>query len=344
LEEPGGPNVPRWGIFLVPNSTEVVMSHGRQLVLAFIGIGLFTACGGGDGSGPPPRTLEAFSGASQTDSVLATLANPLVVLARENSAPVAGVTVNWTAVGNGKVNGAATATSTTGADGKASVTYQLGSTAGTQTPTAAATGLGGSPVSFALTATAGTATQLAKSGGDGGNALINGQAIYTVTARDSHDNPKQGVTIDWAATGGGGSITPMTNTTGATGTASATRTLSGTAGAHTATATASSITGTPSVTFTTTAIVAPTTAGVTLQNIAFNPDSVLLAAGGTVTWTWNDGAIVHNVTFTTANSPGNCPNASSGTCPLTFPNAGTFQYHCTQPGHGAMTGKVVVVQ
>ncbi|HYT81895.1 MAG TPA: Ig-like domain-containing protein [Gemmatimonadales bacterium] len=319
------------------------MSHSRQVVLAFIGIGLFTACGGGDGSGPPPRTLEAFSGASQTDTVLATLANPLVVLARENSAPVAGVTVNWTAAGDGKVNGAGTATSTTGADGKASVTYQLGSTAGQQTPTAAATGLGGSPVSFALTATAGAATQLVKTAGDGGNALINGQATYTVTARDSHDNPKQGVTIDWAATGGGGSITPPQNATGGSGTASATRTLSGTAGAHTATATANGIAGAPSVTFTTTAIVAPTTASVSVGNNFFDPQSVTIAAGGTVTWTWVGLPTVgHNVTFA-GGTPANCANetAAGATCQRTFSTAGTFNYSCTN--HPGMNGSVTVV-
>ena len=322
------------------------MSHRRQVGLVFIGTALAAACGGGGSSGPPPRTLEAFSGTPQTDTVLATLPNPLVVLARENSNPVSGVVVTWTAPGNGKVNGAGTAQTTSGADGKASVSYQLGSTAGAQTPTAAATGLGGSPVNFAITATAGVATQIAKTAGDGGSALVNSQVSYTVTARDGHNNPRQGVTIAWDTTGGGGSISPAQNTTGATGTASATRTLSGTAGAHTAKATASSIAGAPSVTFTTTAITAPTTAAVSLQNIAFNPDSVLIAAGGQVTWTWNDGTITHNVTFTstTPTPPTNCPNAQGGnTCSRTFSAAGTYSYRCTQPGHGAMTGKVVVV-
>jgi plastocyanin len=221
------------------------------------------------------------------------------------------------------------------------VTYQLGSTAGSQTPTAAATGLGGSPVGFALTATAGVATQIEKTVGDGGNALINSEVTYTVTARDGHSNPKQGVAIDWAATGGGGSIGPAQSTTGANGAASATRTLSGTEGAHTATATANGITGTPSVTFTTNGTTAPQSADVSLQGLAFHPDSVLIAAGGTVTWTWNDGAVTHNVTFA-SNPPTNCGDRSSGTCPRMFPSAGTFSYRCTL--HLGMTGKVTVVQ
>jgi adhesin/invasin len=320
------------------------MSHRRQVFLALIGIGLFTACGGGS-SGPPPRSIAAFSGAPQTDTVLATLPNPLVALVRENADPVSGVTVTWTAPGDGKVNGGGTATTTTGVDGKASVTYQLGSTAGSQTPTAAATGLSGSPVSFALTATAGVATQIAKTAGDGGLAVLNGQVTYTVTARDSHNNPKQGVMIDWDTTGGGGSITPPQNVTGGNGTASATRTLSGTPGAHTATATANGIAGAPSDTFTTTAVAAPTSAGVTLQSLAFNPDSVLIATGGAgVTWTWNDGAIVHNVIFTvTTGAPTPCDDGTGGhTCTKAFSTAGTFDYHCSH--HAGMNGKVVVVQ
>jgi plastocyanin len=318
------------------------MSHIRP-VLAFAGVALATACGGSDSPGPPSRSIAAFSGAPQTDTVLATLPNPLVVLVRENADPLAGVTVNWTAPGNGKVNGGGTAQTTTGADGKASVTYQLGSTAGSQTPTAAATGLSGSPVSFAITATAGVATQIAKTAGDGGSAVINGQVTYTVTARDSHNNLKQGVTIDWAATGGGGSITPPQNTTGTNGTASATRTLSGTEGAHTATATANGIAGAPSVTFTTTAITAPTSAAVEVGNNFFSPDSVLIKANGQVTWTWAAGAVTHNVTFTSGtNPPANIGNRSSGSGSGTFTTAGTFNYHCTI--HSAtMTGQVVVV-
>jgi len=318
------------------------MSHRRQVALVFIGTALAAACGGGS-SGPPPRTLEAFSGTPQIDSVLATLLNPLVVLARENSNPVSGVVVTWTAPGNGKVNGAGTAQTTTGADGKASVSYQLGSTAGAQTPTAAATGLGGSPVSFAITATAGVATQIAKTAGDGSSATVNSQVTYTVTARDSHSNPRQGVAIDWAATGGGGSITPAQSTTGATGTASATRTLSGTAGAHTATATAAAIPQT--VTFTTTAVAAPLTASVDVGNNFFAADSVLIRAGGQVTWTWAGQMMPgHNVTFS-GGTPANCANATAAgtTCTRTFPTAGTFAYTCTNHATAGMTGKVVVV-
>jgi adhesin/invasin len=323
------------------------MSQARQ-VLVFAGFALATACGGGgDGTDPGPQLPRLLyndpsSGNSQTDTVGATLPVQLSVKVLDSTnTAVQNHAITWTVpVGQGSVS---SPTTNTNASGVASVTRTLGTTAGTQTAQAAASGVTGSPKAFTTTATAGVATQLAKTAGDGGSAVINGQVTYTVTARDGHNNPKQGVTIDWAATGGGGSINPLRNTTGTSGTASATRTLSGTQGAHTATATANGIPGAPSETFTTNAIVAPTSADVSLQGIQFVPDSVLIAATGSVTWTWNDGATVHNVTFTTAGAPTGCDNAASGTCARPFPTAGTFEYHCTQPGHANMTGKVVVV-
>jgi len=318
------------------------MSHVRQ-VLVLAGFALATACGGGDGSGPPPRTIAAFSGA-QTDTVLATLPNPLVALVRENADPVSGVTVTWTAAGNGKVNGAATATTTTGADGKASVTYQLGSTAGTQTPTAAAAGLSGSPVSFALTATAGAAVDINKSATVDTASTVRTTVPYTVLGVDSHGNPKAGVVVDWLPTGGGGSIAPDQNTTGTDGKASAIRTLSGSEGEHTATATAGGLTGTPSETFTTAVVTLPTAADVSVGNNVFTPGNVKVAMGAVVTWTWVGLPTVgHNVTFGGGTGvPANCANetAAGATCQRTFSTAGTFNYSCTN--HPGMDGTIAV--
>jgi len=321
------------------------MAHVRQ-ILVFAGFALATACGGGDGSGPPPRTIAAFSGTPQTDTVLATLPNPLVVLVRENADPLAGVTVTWTAPGDGKVNGAGTATTTTGADGKASVTYQLGSTAGTQTPTAAAAGVSGSPASFALTATAGAAVDINPSATVDTASTVRTTVPYTVLGVDSHGNPKAGVVIDWLATGGGGSIAPDQNTTGGVnGTASATRTLSGSEGDHTATATASGLTGAPSETFTTAVVTLPATADVSVDNNFFAPSNAKVAIGAVVTWRWVAvlPPVGHNVTFSGGTGvPTNCANTTSGgaTCTRTFSTAGTFNYSCTN--HPGMNGTIAV--
>ncbi|MBI1967044.1 MAG: Ig-like domain-containing protein [Gemmatimonadetes bacterium] len=279
------------------------------------------------------------AGTGQTDTVLATLGTPLSVIVRDqNNAPVQNVTVNWTAAG-GSVSAP---TSQTNASGIASVTHTLGATAGSQAAQADVTGLIGSPVTFTATATAGNAAVLTKTSGDGGSAVINSMVTYTVTVRDDHNNPKAGVTIDWAVTGGGGTITPAQNTTGSNGQASATRTLSANAGAHAATATAVVIPMT--VTFTTTATSAPTTASVTVGpqgSLSFSPNAVTIAVGGTVTWTWGS-AVTHNVTFAaTAGAPANIGNMSSGSAARQFNSTGTFNYECTIHGP-PMTGTVTV--
>jgi plastocyanin len=63
-----------------------------------------------------------------------------------------------------------------------------------------------------------------------------------------------------------------------------------------------------------------------------------IAAGGTVTWTFETR---HNVTFSSVSGrPADIPNTSSGSVSRTFAQAGTFDYHCTI--HTGMSGTVVV--
>ncbi|HEY3219237.1 MAG TPA: Ig-like domain-containing protein [Gemmatimonadales bacterium] len=271
---------------------------------------------------------------SLTDTVLATKAESLdVLVTNQNAAPVQGIAVAWAAPG-GTVSGNNVATSATG---HSKVLYTYGTTAGAQTATATVTGLVGSPVTITFQATAGTATNIVKTTGDGGTAAPSAQVTYTVTARDANNNPKQGVTIDWAVATGGGSITPAQNTTGANGTASAQRTLGSGEGAQTATATASGLTGTPQVTFTTNAQLITT---VDVADNSFTPSAVTVPLHTTVTWSWG-GVNTHNVTFTAATGvPADIPNQTSGTVDRTFNTAGTFQYRCTN--HLGMEGSVTV--
>ena len=281
--------------------------------------------------------MSLSAGTGQTDTVLATLGTPLAVLVRDqNNTPVAGVVVNWSATG-GSV---ASPTSTSNGSGIASVNYTLGSTAGSsQTAQASVTGLSGSPVSFSATANAGNAFTIVKTAGDGGSGAVNTMVTYTVTARDNHSNPKSGVVIDWAATGGGGTISPPQNTTGTNGQASAQRTLSANLGAHTATATASVIPQT--VTFTTTAVAA--TASVTVGpggTNSFSPTPLNISNGTTVTWTWASG--IHTIDWDTgpAPLPPNQPSTNAGPYVHTFTQTGTYNYHCAN--HLGMNGTVVV--
>jgi plastocyanin len=90
-------------------------------------------------------------------------------------------------------------------------------------------------------------------------------------------------------------------------------------------------------------------ATVDVQDNYFSPASVLIVAGGTVTWNWVGSG--HSVTSN--GSPAFSPNAPVSNAPktlgpVTFSTAGTYQYYCTVHGvpgaygGGSMTGTVFV--
>jgi plastocyanin len=110
--------------------------------------------------------------------------------------------------------------------------------------------------------------------------------------------------------------------------------------AGTATITASLTAGgvTKTGTTTVTAQLAPASAGVVAPALAFQPETVNVRAGGTVTWTF--AATHHDVTFTVPGSPANVPELQNGSAARTFPNNGTFAYRCSI--HPQMTGFVHV--
>lgn len=69
----------------------------------------------------------------------------------------------------------------------------------------------------------------------------------------------------------------------------------------------------------------------------FSPAATTVAAGSTVTWTWNGGN-QHNVTF---DDGAKSATQTSGTYARTFTTAGSYAYHCTVHG-SAMSGTVNV--
>jgi len=75
-----------------------------------------------------------------------------------------------------------------------------------------------------------------------------------------------------------------------------------------------------------------------IQGIAFNPATITVAAGTTITWT-NKDPITHTVTSDSKlwDSGSVGPN---GTFSFTFATAGTFPYHCNV--HPSMTASVTV--
>ena len=88
---------------------------------------------------------------------------------------------------------------------------------------------------------------ITKTGGDNQVGPA-GQALgaLEVTVKDASGNPISGVTINWSAASGGGSVSPPSSVTGADGKATTTRTLGPGAGSQTTTAGA---TGATAVTF-----------------------------------------------------------------------------------------------
>ena len=74
---------------------------------------------------------------------------------------------------------------------------------------------------------------------------------------------------------------------------------------------------------------------------SFNPTSITVAKGSTVTWS-NTTGVTHNVTFNAvAGAPGSSSNFSSGNYGAMFGTAGSYPYHCTIHGL-SMSGTVVV--
>jgi plastocyanin len=81
------------------------------------------------------------------------------------------------------------------------------------------------------------------------------------------------------------------------------------------------------------------TASVMVKDDFYAPASVLIAAGGTVTWTFV-GANPHTVTSNTGLFDSS-PEQTTGTFTHTFATPGTFPYHCLVHGT-SMSGTVIV--
>jgi plastocyanin len=85
---------------------------------------------------------------------------------------------------------------------------------------------------------------------------------------------------------------------------------------------------------------APSGAGgtVTIQNLAFGPTTLTIAAGTTVTWT-NKDSVQHTVTADDGSFDSG-KLASGSTFSQTFSKPGTYAYHCTI--HSSMKATITV--
>jgi hypothetical protein len=77
---------------------------------------------------------------------------------------------------------------------------------------------------------------------------------------------------------------------------------------------------------------------VLVRNNNFSPTPISVAVNETLTFEWNSGGVVHNVTFEDAASP----DQGAGTYPRVFSEAGSYPYVCTIHAAEGMAGVVNV--
>jgi plastocyanin len=160
------------------------------------------------------------------------------------------------------------------------------------------------------------------------SVTVGGSTTLTATAKDQSGNSMSGLQVTY--TSATTSVATVTNAGVVTGVSAGSSEI-------TATGTIGSVTQTAKVTVSVTPPSNTAAVEATADN-RFNPESVIITAGGTVTWTFRG---QHNVTFDVAGAPANIGTQSSGTAQAQFPNTGTYPYHCTIHG-SSMSGTVKV--
>jgi len=205
------------------------------------------ACHDDKTTAPATATKVAvLSGGSQTGTVGAALAAPVVIVVQDqNGAAMAGVTVTLT-VGTGSGSVAAT-TLTTDLNGQVSTTWTLGTVAGTDTLAAQ---VGSLPVLDVLaTATPGAPASVVVVSGDNQTSTA-GTALgspMTVKVADQYGNAVPNVTVTFSDDANG-TLGATTVTTDANGIATDTITLGAVAGTDDITASIQTATGPVTVT------------------------------------------------------------------------------------------------
>jgi len=181
---------------------------------------------------PTPVTLDALG---LTQQLLASVRD-------QNGAAMSGQTVTWASSATAVASVNATSGLVTAEDnGSATITATSGSINGTASVTVAQ-----------------VADQVQKTSGDAQTAVVAQALTDSLVAQvdDSEGNPIEGATVNFAASAGGGSVSPASVATGSNGRAATEWTLGTLAGAHTVTATPASGSGNAAFTATANADVA----------------------------------------------------------------------------------------
>lgn len=82
----------------------------------------------------------------------------------------------------------------------------------------------------------------------------------------------------------------------------------------------------------------PLVTQITMQNLRFIPETVIVPAGTEITWI-NDDSVTHTVTSDTSLFDSSIIRPG-GTFSFTFTDIGTYDYHCTI--HSGMRGTIIV--
>jgi hypothetical protein len=279
--------------------------------------------------------LSPSSGNNQSGAPGTVLPTALAVTATNKGAPVAGVSVTFSAGTSGGTFNPTTAV--TNSSGVATSAFTLPATAGTYTLTASATGY--TAATFTETATAAAKTLTVTAGNNQTGAVSTTLPTALTVEATSNGSPVSGVTVTFSGTGSFG--TP-TVTTGSNGLASTTYTLPATAGTYTLTASA---TGYTAATFTETATAATKTLTVTAGNNQSGYISTTLPTALTVEAT-NGGSPVSGVSVTfTSNAGGSfgsgtVTTGSNGLASTTYTlpaTAGTVTITASATGYSSAT-------
>ncbi len=178
---------------------------------------------------PPPvaTALSIVSGDNQNGLTGDTLANPFVVEVRDQyDDPMDGIAVTFAVTAGGGSLSATTAM--TDANGRAESTLTLGSEPGTNTVEVSVEGISGAEVfSAEASLPPPVATALSIVSGDNQEGVIREVLTdpFVIEVRDQYDNPMPGVTVTFAVSAGGGSLSSEMVMTDANGQAESTLTL-----------------------------------------------------------------------------------------------------------------------
>ncbi|HUG28078.1 MAG TPA: hypothetical protein VMK53_07240 [Gemmatimonadales bacterium] len=189
----------------------------------------------------PASQLRVSSGNNQSGTAGENLAAPIVVIVTDAvDNPKAGVPVTFTVASGGGSLSSATVVSN--ADGQASVTWKLGTTAGVQTVVAASPGL--PAVTFTANATANQATSVAIVSGNNqvGSPGVTLPLPLRIRVLDEFGNGVPGVAVTFTTTAADGTIAPLSVLTGPDGFAEAKWTLGPAGGLKTAVVSAAGFT------------------------------------------------------------------------------------------------------